>query len=81
MKRRQNVITLIVNLLALVPDDYVISFYEENIVYIMSVIKRELLRRGTDQEVIDDMEEKSGCFRLMQISFLLHFIRFYNTPL
>lgn len=63
---RRNAIKLVISLLSQVPDDYVIEFYKTNIVYIMKTAKTELLRRGTDDEVICDMEEKTCAFLLMQ---------------
>lgn len=59
------------SILFLIPRDYVIAFYEANIVYIMGVIKREELRRGSDDEMILDLKEKACCFKLMQISFFI----------
>lgn len=66
MKMRKNAVKLVVSLLSQVPNDYVVEFYKANIVFIMRSAKAELLRRGTDEEVICDMEEKSCCFLLMQ---------------
>ncbi|CAO3576402.1 unnamed protein product [Absidia cylindrospora] len=62
---------LMVSILFLVPRDYVISFYEANIVDIMTIIKQEELRRGTDDEIAMDLSEKASCFRLMQVLYEL----------
>ncbi|KAG0180275.1 hypothetical protein DFQ29_000972 [Apophysomyces sp. BC1021] len=58
MGQRQNSVELVVSMLPLVQDNHVIAFYKANIVYIMSIIKREFIRRGTDGEVLDDLNEK-----------------------
>ncbi|KAI9491166.1 hypothetical protein BDB00DRAFT_874560 [Zychaea mexicana] len=66
MDWRRAAINLIISLHALVPEGHVVTFYMDNIRYIMSIVLREALRRGSDQEVMDDMEERMCCFRLMQ---------------
>ncbi|KAI8145657.1 hypothetical protein BJV82DRAFT_554475 [Fennellomyces sp. T-0311] len=69
MAWRQATINLIIWLFALVPEGHVIHFYVDNIRYIMSIVEEDLLRRGSDQEIIDDMEEKMCGFRLMQAMY------------
>lgn len=72
MKHRLKAIELVISICTLVPYEYIISFYESNIVYIMGVIKQEELRRGTDEELTMDLYEKTCCFKLLQISFLFY---------
>lgn len=67
---RRNVISLLVSLFILVPDEYVVNFYMDNILFIMTGATRQLLRRGTDEEIRVDMEEKTCCIYLMQTFYI-----------
>ena len=69
MAWRQAAINILIWLFAFANENFVAKFYIDNIVYIMDIVKRELLRRGTDEEIIQDMEERMCCFRLMQTMY------------
>ncbi|KAI8329229.1 hypothetical protein BC941DRAFT_384857 [Chlamydoabsidia padenii] len=68
---RKKAVDLVASILFLVPRDYVIAFYETNIIYIMGTIKQDELRRGSDDEMILDLMEKACCFKLMQVLYEL----------
>ena len=71
MNLRVNAVSVIISMLPLVSHRHVEAFYKTNIVNIMQPLEGGLLRRGSDDDITQDMMEKSCHFRLMQISFFV----------
>ena len=67
--RHNAVQLLLVPMLTLVPSAYVLEFFKQHIVEVMEHLQKPLLRRGTDEEIKQDLIEQTSCFNLIQISF------------
>ncbi|CAO3615261.1 unnamed protein product [Cunninghamella echinulata] len=80
MNHRSKAIELVISICTLVPYNYIVSFYESNILYIMRIIKQEELRRGTDEEITIDLYEKMCCFKLLQIMYELLPVKLVHSP-
>ncbi|KAI8098597.1 uncharacterized protein BX664DRAFT_288171 [Halteromyces radiatus] len=79
-EHRMKAIDLVISILMLVPWDHVIAFYETNIIYIMETLKQEELRRGSDDEIIMDLREKTCCFKLLEVLYELLPVRLVHSP-
>ncbi|RUP50947.1 hypothetical protein BC936DRAFT_136979 [Jimgerdemannia flammicorona] len=62
--RHNAVQLLLVPMLTLVPNTYVLEFFKRHIVEVMNLLKQPPLRRGTDDEIKQDLIERTSCFNL-----------------